>query len=88
MGEYFENHKLEIPLIRKRVCVNYLLGFVLGDFFHVTECFIVNPAGIYLVRVNNRNTRQKPTNCLSVVDHLGVVLVSLLLTLNIFNTLF
>ena len=32
--------------------------------------------------------RQKPTNYLSVIDHYGVVLVSLLLSLNIFLTLF
>ena len=35
------------------------------------------PAGIYLLKVNNRNSGAS-----------GVVLVSLLLTLNIFNTLF
>ena len=71
------------------------------------------PAGIYLLKVNNKNTRirceicskliiktperrqngqthsnKSSANCLSVFDHFGVVLVSLLLTLNIFHTLF
>ena len=40
-----------------------------------------NPVGIYLLKVNNRNTR---TSC----DLNDVVLVFLLLTLNIFHTLF
>ena len=83
----------------------------------------MSPAGIYLLKINNRNTRTRceirskltikiserhqngqthssnssalggfsrlyPTNCLSVFDNFGVVSVSLLLTLNIFPTLF
>ena len=49
----------------------------------------VNPAGIYPLKVNNRNNR---TRCeifsLKTPDANGVVLVSLLLTFNIFHTLF
>ena len=55
------------------------------------------PAGIYLLKVNNRNTRKKVWNMFKVNnkdtkttphqnDANGVVLVSLLLTLNIFHT--
>ena len=51
-----------------------------------------NPVDIYLFKVNNRNTR---TRCEYVQikqrhqnDAIGVVLVSLLLTFNIFHTLF
>ena len=43
--------------------------------------YIFNPAGIYLVKVNNRNTKAR-------YDVSGAVLVSLLLTLNIFHNLF
>ena len=39
-----------------------------------------NPAGIYLLKVNNKNTRTPDANV--------VVMVSLLLTLNIFHTFF
>ena len=52
--------------------------------------FSRNLFGIYLLKVNNRNTR---TRCeiyseLTIKDTIGVVLVSLLLTLNIFHALF
>ena len=50
---------------------NRKLGKILAFFY------AVYPAGIYLFKVNNRN----------ISDAIGVVLVSLLLTLKIFYTL-
>ena len=52
-----------------------------------------NPAGNYMFKVNNRNTRKKMWNMFKfnkkdVNDANVVALVSLLLTLNIFHTLF
>ena len=54
------------------------------------------PAGIYLPKVNDRNTRTRSEKMLKVnkKEHqndtivIGVVLMSLLLTLNIFHVLF
>ena len=51
------------------------------------------PAGIYLLKVNNRKTRKRCDLCSKLTiktpeDAIGIVLVSLLLTLNIFHTLF
>ena len=50
-----------------------------------------NPAGICMFKVNNRNTRTRCEICSKLKKDTrptGVVLVSLLLTLNIFHTLF
>ena len=47
----------------------------------------IKPAGIYLLKVNNRITRSRYQICSKLTIN-GVVLVSLLLTLNIFHTLF
>ena len=48
------------------------------------------PVGIYMFKGNNRNTRTRCKICSKLtsggID--GIVLVSLLLTLNIFHTLF
>ena len=44
------------------------------------------PVGIYLLKVNNRNTRTRCEICSKLI--IVNVLVSLLLTLNIFHTLF
>ena len=51
------------------------------------------PAGIYLIKVNNRNTRTRWKICSKLAkrhqnDANGVVKMSLLLTLNIFHILF
>ena len=47
------------------------------------------PAGIYMLKVNNRNTRTRCEICSELtIKTPGVVLVSLLLTLNIFHTFF
>ena len=46
------------------------------------------PAGIYLLKVNNRNTRTRCGICSKLTINNGVVLVSWLLTLDIFHTLF
>ena len=51
------------------------------------------PTGIYLLRVNNRNTEAKCEICSKLTrktekDDIGVVLVSVLLTLNIFHVMF
>ena len=43
----------------------------------------MNPAGIYLLKVNNKNTRTRCEICANMFKAIGVVLVSLLLTLNI-----
>ena len=49
------------------------------------------PAGNYMFKVNNRNTRTRCEICskvtIKILDAIGVVLVSLLLTLNMFYTL-
>ena len=48
-----------------------------------------NLAGIYLLKVNNRNTRTKCKICSKLtIKTPGVVLMTLLLILNIFHTLF
>ena len=52
-----------------------------------------NPTGIYLLKVNNRNTRTRFEICLKLTIKIperrhGIFLVSFLLTLNIFHTLF
>ena len=44
------------------------------------------PAGIYLLKVNNRNTRTRCEICSKL--NIGVFLLSLLLTLYMFHTLF
>ena len=52
---------------------------------------IWHEAGIYLFKVNNRNIRTRCEICSTLTIKtlaIGVVLVSLLLTLNIFHTLF
>ena len=48
------------------------------------------PSGIYLFKFNYRNTRTRCNICskLTIKNVIGVVLVSLLLALNIFHTLF
>ena len=51
------------------------------------------PAGIYLLKVNNKNTRKKCEICSKLTiktpeRRIGVVLVSLLVTLNIFHCLY
>ena len=48
------------------------------------------PVGIYLLKVNNRNIRKKMLNMFKVNNKKirTTFLVSLLLTLNMFNTLF
>ena len=49
----------------------------------------IYPDGIYLLRVNNRNTRNQGWNIFKVNNKdTGIVLVSLLLTLDIFHTFF
>ena len=51
-----------------------------------------NPASIYLLKFHNRNTRTRFEICLKITKtpegRHGAVLMSLLLTLNIFHTLF
>ena len=45
------------------------------------------PAGNYIFKVNNRNTRTRCEICSELaINVVGVVVVSLLLTLNIFHT--
>ena len=58
-----------------------------------TKCISRNPVDIYLLKVNNRNTRTRCEICSKLTRKTperrhGVVLVSLLLALNIFHTLF
>ena len=55
--------------------------------------FYITPAGIYLLKVNNKKTRARCEICSKLTIKIpeqatGVVLVSLFLTLNIFHTLF
>ena len=57
---------------------------------HCSFILINNPAGNYMIRVNNRNTITKFEVCLKLTiknqnDYTGVVLVLPLLTLNIFT---
>ena len=47
-----------------------------------------NPAGKYKFKVNNRKTRTRCAMCLKLAIKTPVVLISLLLALNIFHTLF
>ena len=57
------------------------------DLVMKTHFFSIIPAGIYLLKVNNENTRMIFGIC-SEFDLIDVVLVYLLLTLNRFYTLF
>ena len=101
----------------------HVLNLKQSASWKIRQQWQMSPAGIYLLKINNRNTRTRceirskltikiserhqngqthssnssalggfsrlyPTNCLSVFDNFGVVSVSLLLTLNIFHTLF
>ena len=52
---------------------------------YVFDWYTNNPAGIYLLKVDNRNTEQGVN--MSKVNNENVV-VFLLLTLNVFHTLF
>ena len=53
------------------------------------KLFMIIPAGIYLLKINNKNTRKRcEIYSKLTIDTGGVVLMSLLLTLNIFDTLF
>ena len=47
---------------------------------------VTNPAGNYMLKVNNRNTRTRCEICSNLTLKTQNVLVSLLLTLNIFYT--
>ena len=49
----------------------------------------IKPAGNKMFKVNNRNSRTRCEICskLTIKDAIGVVQISLLLTLNIFHTL-
>ena len=68
---------------------NTLFKTLLPWFF---DC--ANSASVFLLKVNNRNTKRKCEICSKLTIKtpegrvLGVVLVSLLLTLNIFHNLF
>ena len=69
-------------------------GTVMDSFlckkFHRLCLTVSYPAGNYIFEVNNRNTRTRCEICskLTITTVNGVVLVSLLFTLNIFHTLF
>ena len=56
-----------------------------GKVKNIFEVNNLNPTGIYLLKVNNRNTRLKCKICSKVTIK---TLVFLLLTLNIFYTFF
>ena len=60
---------------------------------NVDTTYITIPAGNYMFKISNRNTGKKCEICskltIKIPAHaIGVVLVSLLLTLNIFHTFF
>ena len=59
------------------------------NYFGLLNFLTFFPAGIYLLKVNNRNIRTRCEICskLTIKATVNVVLVSLLLTLNIFHTL-
>ena len=68
--------KISIPCLsktRKQICQEELTA---------------NPAGIYLLKANNRNTRARCEICSNLTISFWCLLVLLLLTLNIFLTLF
>ena len=73
-----------------RLCTLHLLPVVKG--LVKIMCDIVtysaneSPSGIYLLKVNDKNTRAKCEICSKLT--IDVVLVYLLLNLNIFHTLF
>ena len=65
--------------------------FYFFSFFKINFChFLSNPVGICMFKVNSINTRTSCEICskLTIKTPDTVVLVSLLLTLNIFQTLF
>ena len=62
----------------------------LGPIFFTPFCHTslnVIPASIYLLKVNNRNTRTRCEICLKLAINTPDLLVSLSLSLNIFHTL-
>ena len=63
-----------------------------GNYFRKKSHLIYDsPAGIYMLKVNNRNTRTRCEICLNLtikIPERHHVPVSLLLTLNIFHILF
>ena len=66
-----------------------LVTLLVSDIFLQLNSF---PAGIYLLKVNNKNTRIQYEICskltIKTPERPGVILLSLLLTLNTFYTLF
>ena len=52
--------------------------------YYFIKKLVMFPAGIYLLKVNNRNARTRVEIC----SKLTIKIPSLLLTLNIFHTLF
>ena len=66
-----------------------------GKLYFFVQCIALRcqcPSGDYLFKVNNRNTRKRCETCpkltMKTSERCSVVLVSLLLTLNIFHNLF
>ena len=77
----------ELPF-QRIVCFSTTNFFTLTSF-SMTLFISWYPVGIYLLKVNNRDTRKRCEICSKLtIKPIGVVLVSLLLTLNIFHTLF
>ena len=67
-------------------CVDVVVNNQANHQFH---SIILDPVGIYLLKVNKRNTRARCEICSKLTIKMPErVLVSLLLTLNIFHTLF
>ena len=69
----------------------FIFIFIISNQIIILEMSYHYPADIYLLKVNNRNSRTRCEICsklaIKIPEH-GVVLVFLLLTLNIFHTLF
>ena len=77
-----------ISTLVKVIFSNLMLQFIQFQFLNKYENQCRYLAGIYMFKVNNRNIRTSCEICSELtIKAIGVVLVSLLLTLNIFHTL-
>ena len=83
-GSYLVKHYFIIYFARATFPLQHLFQSIVVDRFYQGAD---NPDGNYIFKVNNRNTRKSCEICSNLTVK-GVVLVFLLLTLNIFLTLF
>ena len=87
---YWTSQKIEPSFIFWFKYINWFKE--IATFIEEASFIEVKPAGIHLLKVNNKNTKARCEICSKLTrkipKRLGIVLAPLLLNLNTFNTLF